>query len=123
MYEQSNSLLYIQKKQLAWLLAGIFVVIVSAITLSALLVNTLVKGQVASALNNQVVPAVQVLPAQAVTSSSCTSPGDSGSAASAGGIGAGPSAASLPSLLVSVSNPALEGGRGAGVAAPHRLPP
>jgi hypothetical protein len=69
MYEQSNSLLYIQKKQLAWLLAGIFVVIVSAITLSALLVNTLVKGQVASALNNQVVPAVQVLPAQAVTSS------------------------------------------------------
>jgi hypothetical protein len=122
MYDQPNSLLLMQKKQLTWLLAMVFMVVVAAITFSAFLINTFVKGQVASALSQARPATVQVVPAAATTSSDsgCVAPGGQGSgegasaststtSAFAGGIGGGMMGPAGPMAM-------LTGGRGSGLA-------
>jgi hypothetical protein len=105
MYDQPNSMIFMQKKQLTWLLAMVFAVVVSAITFSAFLINTFLKGQVASAVS-QVPPAVvKVIPASVTsTTTGCTVPEDQ-----TGGMGGGESAAAMTS-----NTTAFAGGMGAG---------
>jgi hypothetical protein len=120
MYDQPNSLLLMQKKQLTWLLAMVFMVVVAAITFSAFIINTFVKGQVASALSQARPATVQVVPAAATTSSDsgCVTPGGQGSgegasaststtSAFAGGMGGGMMGPAGPMVV-------LTGGSGSG---------